>query len=290
MNGKFSELFPELLQEARDLNDVCVLVAMVVIFAGLILSAWRGAFGDLSETMRAVAGVAVLAIAIRFFPDWVDEIQRAAAGLVDHLGADPSRSHQEFARIVTGATDDRDLDLWDVLWAEEGGVGKAFIYAIVLLVGRLAWIIVWLAWLLQHIILVFAIALSPVFLAMFSINATRGIAVSFVMSFLGVLLWPLGWSIAGIMTDALLRLAAANRIHVVDEPYIPTLGTQTLSFLLVLSLWMLVTTERRWLNAMANRSECQTCEIEIKEKASVLHGAWDSVSVFCVHPIQFYGN
>ena len=243
MNADFSEIFPELLDQARDIHDFLVNVAIVVLFSGLVRSSWRGTLaGDSAEMMRAVVAVAILALVIQFFPDWVDELTSASHSVLQQIDADPTQTHTEFARLITGADEGQDVGFWDVLWSDEGGIGKAFIYAFVLIMGKLAWLIMWLAYLLQHVIAIFAIAVSPGFLAMFALNATRGVAIKFILSLLGVLLWPIGWAIADIMTDALLKLAAEDRIYVLTGPDSMLAGTQTLSFILILSFWILVST------------------------------------------------
>ena len=243
MNASFSETFPELLDQAREINGVLTDVAIALLFTGVVISAWRGTLAaDSTEMVRAVVAVAVLAIVIQFFPDWVDEVIEVAHAVLEQIGADPTQTHTEFAQLITGADEGQEVGFWDVLWSDEGGIGKAFIYAFVLIMGKLAWLIMWLAYLLQHVIAVFAIAVSPGFLAMFALNATRGVAIKFLLSLLGVLLWPIGWAIADIMTDALLKLAAEDRIYVITSPESMLSGTQTLSFILILSFWIVVST------------------------------------------------
>ncbi|MCB1095910.1 MAG: hypothetical protein KDN22_10080 [Verrucomicrobiae bacterium] len=243
MTSNFSELFPEIVDQARDLHGALSGVAMVILFAGLVLSGWRGSLGgDSSEMLRAVVSTGILACVIHFFPDWADALTGVSHALVDQLDSDPSQSHEEFARLLTGADEADDVGFWDVLWSDEGGIGRALIYAIILLLGKIAFLIMWLGYLLQHVIAAFAIAVSPGFLAMFALNATRGVAVKFVLSFFGILLWPLGWAAADIMTDALLKMAADNNVYNSTGSQQEGSATQTLSFILALSIWIPVST------------------------------------------------
>ncbi len=245
MSDNFAELFPELLEQARDLNQALTGVAMVVLFAALVIAAWKGSMsGDSTSAIHMLATIAVLAIVINLFPDWVDELVQVAHSLLGQLNADPSTSHQEFAQLLTGADEEgaEDIGFWDVLWSDEGGLGKAMIYVFVLLIGKLAWLIVWIAYLVQHVVAIFSIAVSPGFLAMFALGATRGVSIKFILSLLGVILWPIGWAVADIMTDALLQLAAEDRIYVITGNDAMLAGTQTLSFILLISIWMLVST------------------------------------------------
>ena len=78
MGATFAETFPRLLEQVRQLYDWFVLIAVVIVFAGFTLAVWRGMLGDLSELVRALTTVAVLALVMRMFPTWFDELQRIA--------------------------------------------------------------------------------------------------------------------------------------------------------------------------------------------------------------------
>ena len=69
MEYSFTELFPDLLDEAHELYAVFSGIAMVVVFAGLIFTAWRSSFGDLAQLMRGVAMAGIVAVVLSVFPD-----------------------------------------------------------------------------------------------------------------------------------------------------------------------------------------------------------------------------
>ena len=241
MGESFHLVFPELLEGARELYRTMSMMSMIVLFAGLLLAAWRGSFGSLDETMRGILSVGVITVVIQVFPDWVDQLQQMFHALVQQLKADPSESHAKFAKLITGETD-QDLGFWDVLFDDDGGFGKAMIYAAILLVGKVAWLVMWMAYWIQHMLLIYGIALAPISLSMFMLNATRGIAIRYLLSLLGIIIWPLGWAVADVATTALLKLAATDKIYVVTSTDALVFGTQTLFFILLLSIWILVST------------------------------------------------
>ncbi len=43
---------------------------------------------------------------------------------------------------------------------------------------------------------------------MLMLNATRGIAVRYVLGLFSLILWPLGWAVANLMTQSLMEAAA----------------------------------------------------------------------------------
>ena len=243
MGLSLQDLFPELLDGARGLYETLALVAVVMLFAGLVLAAYRGAFGNLSEIVKGLVTVGVLVVVIASFPDWVDEFQMMASSVVTELGADPSDAHTRYAELLVGEDEaaEEETGFWDILWSDNGGIGKALIYAFVLLFGKIAWLVMWLVYVVQQFVLIYGIATSPIFISMMVFNATRGIAVRYFMSLLGVALWPLGWALASMMTDALLEMAANERIYVVGGSQAAH-GTQTLFLILLVGIWMLVST------------------------------------------------
>ena len=244
MEYSFRDLFPDLLDEAHELYAMFTGIAMVVVFAGLIFVAWRSSFGDLGQMMRGIVLAAIVAVVLSVFPGWVDGLQLMAHAVITEIDADPSESHQKFARLIAGPMegDDQDVGFWDVLWADEGGLGKAVLYAVVLLMGKIALAIMWLFFLIQQLVLIFGIAVAPVFLSMLMLGVTRGIAIKYLISLLAIILWPLGWAVADIMTSALLEMAAGEEVYREAGGNVILSGSQTLFFMVVLSLWILVST------------------------------------------------
>ena len=244
MQSSFKDLFPDLVDEALELYDLLSLVAFVIMFAGLVLSAWRGSFGDLAQMMRGVVTAAILAVIISVFPDWVDQVQIAAHSVLAEVDSDPSESHARFAQLVAGPVEgeDQDVGFWDVLWADEGGIGKAIIYSAVLLASKFSLAVMWLFFLVQQLILVMGVAVGPVFLSMFMLDATRASATKYIFTLLSICLWPFGWQVADLVTAALLKMAAGEEIYRISGGNEVISGTQTLFFMVVLSLWILVST------------------------------------------------
>ena len=78
---------------------------------------------------------------------------------------------------------------------------------------------------------------------MLMVNATRGIAVRYVLGLFSLIMWPLGWAVANLMTDALLAAAADRTLYefggvLGQASYAP----QMLFFILVASIWLLGST------------------------------------------------
>ena len=242
MNGNLSDYAPLLQEKAGALYHVSVPLAAVLVLGGLIVAISR-AGSDPAALLRAILGVGIIALSIAYFPDWSNTAQDIAHGIIEELGANPSQSHENFARYVAGVSADGDekAGLWDVLFSGDGGIGHAMLYAAIFLLSKLASAIMWLFFVLQQALIQFQIGFAPIFLAMFLVGPLRSVALQFQMSFAAVLLWPLGWAIASLMTDTILQLAATNRIYRTADGLLLG-GPQTFFFTIVLSVWVLFST------------------------------------------------
>lgn len=246
MTTSFTDMFPELIEESRRLYGTFSIIASVLVFAGLSISAVNGSFGDLNRAIRGLVVAALVVAMIGIFPRLTDMLQDMGYSLVVEISADPSESHQKFAHLIAGPETGEaveNIGFWDILWnSNNGGIGKAILYAVVLVLGKISLAITWLATLIQNIVMLLGVAVAPVFLAMFSIESTRGIAGRYFLTLVAVICWPLGWALADIVTTGILRMAAGNGIYSAAGDSQILAGTEMLFLIVVLSLWMLSST------------------------------------------------
>ena len=242
MNGTLSDFIPLLDQQAAGFHALMIPIAAVIVIAGLMVSISRAGI-DPGNYVRSVLGVGAVALAINFYPDWTNTVQDVGHGVVEELDADPGKGHERFALLVSGTTEDSDQNIgfFDVLFATDGGFGHAMLYVGIYLIAKVATAIQFLFFTLQQILYQFQVGLSPIFLAFFLCGPLRGVAVKFQLSLVSVLLWPLGWAIASLLTNALLELAATNRIYQIADDYFLA-SPQTHNFIIVIALWMLLST------------------------------------------------
>lgn len=279
MNENISDFFPFLQENAAELYGVMTALAAVLVMAGLMVAISRTGT-DPASYLRTVLAVGIIALSIAFFPDWSNQAQSIAHGIVEKLDASPAEAHERFARLIanSSAGSDETVGFWDVLFADEGGIGHAVLYAFILLIAKIASAIMWLFLVLQQVLIQFQIGLAPVFLAMFLIGPLRSIAVQFQMGFVAVLLWPLGWAVASLMTDTLLKLAVTGGLYRTDgDIYVG--DPQTLFFIIVVSLWILLSTIgaplliRKLLTTGANAGSVLLANTGLALSQGLLYGA-----------------
>jgi hypothetical protein len=81
---------------------------------------------------------------------------------------------------------------------------EGIISAIFIVLGWLASTIEWWAYILQTAILFIGYAMSPIFIGMLAFPSLQGTGRAYLLNLLGVMLWPLGWGVAGLITQGMI--------------------------------------------------------------------------------------
>ena len=191
-----------------------------------------------------MVAIAVLTVVLNYVDDWTFEVGNLInEHVIGELESDPRETHTRFGEIIAEPEEDADQTWYEEIFNFEASIAKALGYFLIWLAAKVAWLIVWWAYFIQKGLLYFGLALSPIFLPMLLLNATKGIAVRYIMGLLSILVWPLGWAVANLMTDALLQAGADNTIYeyggVLGKA---TYGPQMIFFLLLASLWLVFST------------------------------------------------
>ena len=87
------------------------------------------------------------------------------------------------------------------------GLAAFFLGMFVLILCVIGMFLMWLFSLLQQFLTAFAIGVSPIFFGLLLIRGLDGVASRFLTGFVGLVLWPLGWGIANLVTALLLDFA-----------------------------------------------------------------------------------
>ena len=241
----FDLLFPTFKSKVEELFQGLLVFAFLIMVIGLLLAAYRGTFGSLAEVVRTLIAIAVISVGLGFVDQWAFFLGNAVQdGVVAELGTDPRDTHKRFGEILADPHDESsDRSWYDFIFDAEAAVATAIGHAVIWMASKVAWWIVWWAYIIQKAMLYFGVSLLPLFLPMFLVNATRGIAIRYVLGLIGILLWPLGWAVANLMTDGLLSSAADKSLFefggVAGKA---SFGPQMIFFMVVASLWLVFST------------------------------------------------
>jgi hypothetical protein len=238
----FDSMFPNFLQQCMEMNRALSPVAFVLFVVGVVSSTISGR-RSASAYMRTFGRTFAYAAVLASLATWGDEVAKAVDTTVKQtLHADPAgvfAQYQKALEVKKGSTDKKSW--WDVLDGQ--ALFEAVLSAVMWVLGWLAGVIVFYAYLVQKFIVYLAYALAPIFIGFLAVRTLNSIGVSFLLGFVGVLCWPLGWGAASLLTSGLIDFMTDQSFFAVGGVSgAAGYGLQNLMGLAVLAIWLIVST------------------------------------------------
>ena len=239
----FNTLFPNFLNQCAELNRALTPVACVLFVVGMVSSTVTGQRSPgayLRTIARTCAYIAVLALLLT----WGNETATAIDETVKTtLQADPGAVFDQYQKALTvqKGTATEDKSWWDLL--DSQAIFEQLLSCFLWVVGWLASVIVFYAYLAQKFILYVGYGFAPLFVGFLAVRTLHSIGVSYLLGFVGVLCWPIGWAAASIMTKGLLDFMS-------DQSFLTLggasgaigYGLQNLIGVAVLGVWLIFST------------------------------------------------
>lgn len=239
--ASFESIFPTFLQKCAGLHDMLLGVAYLLFVVGVIFRVAHG-FTPKSMTLFLVR-VLVLTALLVFLPDWGNEIQEVVKdSILDGLSIDPADVHDQYNKLlIVKRESGAERSWWDILSDFSGFTVEILITGVLILIGQIASFLLYWAYVFQKVILHLGYALSPLLIGFMAIQALRTIGVRYLLHLFGVLLWPLGWAVAALVTQGILDFMTDPSFKFID----PTAKLYTLQAtfgVAVLAFWILFST------------------------------------------------
>jgi hypothetical protein len=200
----FNTLFPNFANQCAEMSRVLLPVSFVLLCIGIVSSTITGRRSPsayLRTFGRTLAYVAVLTQ----LATWGNEISVTVDNTVKNtLQADPGGVYAQYNKaleVEKGTPDNRSW--WEKL-IDTDSFFEALISGVLYLFGLLASAIVFYAYLVQKFILYLGYALAPIFIGFLAVRTLSSIGTGYLLGLVGVMLWPLGWGAAAIMTKGML--------------------------------------------------------------------------------------
>jgi hypothetical protein len=202
--GDFQTMFPNFLNQCLSLKTLLTPVAFVLITGGLIASTIANHPNSAAQ-LQSIGRVIVFIIILVFLPTWGNEIVSIVSDTVTNvLQVDPAKIHDEYeAALQLKQSSSGDQSWWERL-IHFPNIVEGLVSAIFIVLGWLASTIEWWAYILQTAILFIGYAMSPIFVGMLAFPALQGTGRAYLLNLLGVMLWPLGWAVAGLITQGMI--------------------------------------------------------------------------------------
>ena len=227
----YTQVLPGFEQAIGGLRDHLLPIMSVLMIASLV--------GVAKEGYRAILfHLILLTILVGLAANWQPWFQKASTAVTTTFTGDQydlAKQTERYLIRLQIKAEQKDSD--------EGYV-EAFFRAIMagalLLLGYITKGIVLLFLVLQKILLTFAYALSPIFVGFFALRSTRNIALSYLMTTVGLISWPLGFALSACGTFGLVQFfgnlgffSVAGNVLTLNEAFFA---------LLIIAVWLLVST------------------------------------------------
>ena len=203
--NNFDSMFPNFAASCAALQSLLMPVAYLFLVTGMVLSTIAG-HRSAEAILRSLGRTIVYIIVLTQLVNWGNQIATITDNTVTNvLHANPSNVYQQYnqALQVQKSTTNQN-SWWQKLFNAGTSIFEALISGLLWIFGLLASVIVFYAYLVQKFILYLGYALSPIFIGFLAIRALNSIGTNYLLSLVGVMLWPLGWGAASLVTAGLI--------------------------------------------------------------------------------------
>lgn len=215
----------------------CAYVGSAIVAAGLVFHSVRSR-PDFGSFAWLLAKVLLIGISTLFIREWLMRLNDIVVAFSGMMGVDPTAVDEKFVTFVAGKTaTEPNASMWDIIWGTKS-IGTAVCYALLWLFGWLAWGVQYVVKLIGDILLTAGWALSPIFLSFFMLRPMAGVGQKYILGLVALVLWPFGWVIAAVVTNAMLEAAATANLVPMFVAGAP-IAAPALTVLLI-GTWMLV--------------------------------------------------
>ena len=200
----FDSIFPTFLAKCGDLHTLLLSVAFALFIVGVIATVHQRA--SHKSILNLLLRLLLLTSLLVFLPGWGNTLQNLLqTSILSGLGVDPSQVYQQFNQLLVIKRDPAtQSSWWNVMSQLHNFTTDIIITALLWLVGQLASLMMFWGYIFQTVILNIGYALSPLLIGFMAIPALKHTGNRYLMNLLGVLLWPLGWAVAALVTQGIL--------------------------------------------------------------------------------------
>jgi hypothetical protein len=177
-----------------------------------------------------------------FLPSWGNTVQQTLQNsILSGLGVDPSDVYNQYNQLLIIKRDSTtENSWWDIIGRMNSFTNEVLVSAFVWLLGWVASFLLFWAYIFQKAILNIGYALSPLLIGFMAIPALKTTGSRYLLNLVGVLLWPLGWAVAALVTQGILDFMTDPSLQYVDPTSIfPNLqrsfGVGALGFWIIFS-------------------------------------------------------
>jgi hypothetical protein len=212
----FNSIFPTFLAKCAELHTLLLSVAFALFIVGVIATVLRRS--SHKTILNLLLRLLLLTSLLVFLPSWGNTLQQLLQNsIISGLGVDPANVYQQFVELLIIKRDPAtSASWWNVMSQLHNFTTDLIITAVLWLIGHLGAVMMYWGYILQKIILNLGYALSPLLIGFMAIPELKHTGSRYLMNLVGVLLWPLGWAVAALVTQGMLDFMTNPILEYID--------------------------------------------------------------------------
>lgn len=214
--ASFESIFPTFLAKCAELHTLLLSVAYALFVTGVITTVMRHI--SHRAVMQLMMRLLLLTCLLVFLPSWGNTIQQTLQNsILSGLGVDPSDVYNQFNQLLIIKRDPTtEYSWWNIIGQLSSFTNELLISGILLLIGYVASFLMFWAYIFQKAILNIGYALSPLLIGFMAIHSLKHTGARYLLNLVGVLLWPLGWAMAALVTQGILDFMSDPSFQYID--------------------------------------------------------------------------
>jgi len=239
----FDSIFPTFVTKCGELHTLLLSVAYALFVTGIIVTVHHQF--SRKTLLHLLVRIMVLTSLLVYLPVWGNVIQNLLQdSILSGLGVDPTNVYQQFNQLLVINNDPSQNpsqpSWWNIIAQLHNFTADLIITALLWLIGMAASLLMFWAYIFQTVILNMGYALSPLLIGFMAIPALKHTGTRFLTNLAGVLLWPLGWAVAALVTQGILDFMTDSSFQFFDPTStLPdlqkTIGVAAIGFWIIFS-------------------------------------------------------
>jgi hypothetical protein len=240
----FNSIFPNFSSNCVNLKNILTPLAYLLLVGGMISSTIAGHRSG-SAYMRTFGRTLVFIMILTFLVSWGNTITSLVDSTVKQtLGVDPSKiycDYQQALQVKKAANGE--TGWWQKVFEWRASLLEAILTGVLWLFGWIASAIMWWGYVLQTAILFVGYSLSPIFIGFLAFQSLHEIGRRYFLNLVGIMLWPLGWGVAGLITQGMISFMT-DRSFLISNPVLGNAeySLQNLLGVAFLGVWVIFST------------------------------------------------
>jgi hypothetical protein len=216
----FNSIFPNFSSNCVNLKNILTPLAYLLLVGGMISSTIAGHRSG-SAYLRTFGRTLIFIVVLTFLVSWGNSITSLVDSTVKQtLGVDPSKIYSDYQQALqVKKAANGETGWWQKVFEWKASLLEAILTGVLWLFGWIASAIMWWGYVLQTAILFVGYSLSPIFIGFLAFQSLHEVGKRYFLNLVGIMLWPLGWGVAGLITQGMISFMTDRSFLVSNQVF-----------------------------------------------------------------------